>query len=160
MALAGLAATDVAYPIRAALRGQSNVSVLLAEVTGFDVAGRRVRLDDGTTLPYDYLVLAAGARTSYFGHDDWARFAPGLKDLDDALDVRRRVLTALEAAERAADPAERQRLLTFVVVGGGPTGVELAGAIADLSRDILAATFDGSIARRCGWCWSRWPIGS
>ena len=105
--------------------------------------------------------MAAGARTSYFGHDDWARFAPGLKDLDDALEVRRRVLIALEAAERAADPAERQRLLTFVVVGGGPTGVELAGAIADLSRDILADRFSGaSIARRCGWCWSRWPIGS
>jgi NADH dehydrogenase len=141
VALAGLAATDIAYPIRAALHGRRNVSVLLGEVTGIDVAGRGVRLDDGTTLPYDYLVLAAGVRTSYFGHDDWARFAPGLKDLDDALEVRRRVLIALEGAERAADPAERQRLLTFVVVGGGPTGVELAGAIADLSRDILAVDF-------------------
>jgi len=141
VAMAGLSATDVAYPIRAALHSKRNVSVLLAEVTGVDVAGRSVRLDDGTTLPYDYLVMAAGARTSYFGHDDWARFAPGLKDLDDALEVRRRVLNALEAAERASDPAERQRLLTFVVVGGGPTGVELAGAIADLSRDILAVDF-------------------
>ena len=141
VAMAGLSATDVAYPIRAALHSKRNVSVLLAEVTGVDVAGRSVRLDDGATLPYDYLVMAAGARTSYFGHDDWARFAPGLKDLDDALEVRRRVLNALEAAERASDPAERQRLLTFVVVGGGPTGVELAGAIADLSRDILAVDF-------------------
>ena len=141
VALAGLAATDVAYPIRAALHHRPNVSVLLGEVTDVDVDARSVRLDDGTTLGYDYLILAAGARTSYFGHDDWARFAPGLKDLDDALEVRRRVLNALEAAERASDPAERQRLLTFVVVGGGPTGVELAGAIADLSRDILAVDF-------------------
>jgi NADH dehydrogenase len=141
VALAGLAATDVAFPIRAALHGRRNVTVLLAEVTGVDVAGRSVRLDDGTALPYDYLVMAAGAHTSYFGRDDWAQFAAGLKDLDDALDVRRRVLTALEAAERATDPAERQRQLTFVVVGGGPTGVELAGAIADLSRDILANDF-------------------
>ena len=141
MAMAGLAATDVAYPIRAALHGRTNVTVLLGEVTGIDVPARAVRLDDGTTLSYDYLVLAAGARTSYFGHEDWAKFAPGLKDLDDALEVRRRVLTALEGAERARDPDERQRLLTFVVVGGGPTGVELAGAIADLSRDILATDF-------------------
>ncbi|HEY7371900.1 MAG TPA: NAD(P)/FAD-dependent oxidoreductase [Polyangia bacterium] len=141
VAMAGLAATDVAYPIRAALHGRTNVTVLLGEVTGVDIAGRAVRLEDGTTLAYDYLVLAAGANTSYFGHEDWAKVAPGLKDLDDALEVRRRVLTALEAAERAPDPAERQRLLTFVVVGGGPTGVELAGAIADLSRDILATDF-------------------
>jgi len=141
VALAGLAATDVAYPIRAALHGRRNISVLLAEVTGVDVAGRSVRLDDGKSLPYDYLVMAAGAHTSYFGHEQWAKDAPGLKDLDDALEVRRRVLTALEAAERATDPAERQRQLTFVVVGGGPTGVELAGAIADLSRDILAVDF-------------------
>jgi NADH dehydrogenase len=141
VAMAGLAATDVAYPIRAALHGRRNVTVLLAEVTGVDVAGRTVKLDDGTTLPYDYLVMAAGAQTSYFGHDQWAKFAPGLKDLDDALEVRKRVLTALEAAERATDPDQRQRQLTFVVVGGGPTGVELAGAIADLSRDILAVDF-------------------
>ena len=141
VAMAGLAATDIAYPIRAALHGRRNVSVLLGEVTGVDVAGRSVRLDDGTSLAYDYLVMAAGVRTSYFGHDDWAQFAPGLKDLDDALEIRRRVLIALEAAERTSDPAERQRLLTFVVVGGGPTGVELAGAIADLSRDILAVDF-------------------
>jgi NADH:ubiquinone reductase (H+-translocating) len=141
VAMAGLAATDVAYPIRAALHGKRNVSVLLAEVTGVDITARTVRLDDGTALSYDYLVMAAGAQTSYFGHDEWARLAPGLKDLDDALEVRKRVLTALEGAERASDPRDRQRLLTFVVVGGGPTGVELAGAIADLSRDILAVDF-------------------
>jgi NADH dehydrogenase len=141
VALAELAATDVAYPIRRVLRSQQNVEVLLAEVAGFDLGGRKVLLSDSTTIGYDYLIVAAGARTSYFGHDDWARFAPGIKDLDDALEVRRRVLTALEAAERATSDEERRRLTTFVVVGGGPTGVELAGAIADLSRDILRADF-------------------
>ena len=146
VALAGLAATDIAYPIRSALHHQRNVEVLLGEVTSIDLDARQVRLEQGSALPYDYLVLAAGTRTSYFGHDDWAAFAPGLKDLDDALEVRRRVLVALEAAERTDDPAERQRLLTFVVVGGGATGVELAGAIADLSRDILAGDF-----RRLDW---------
>jgi NADH dehydrogenase len=146
VALAGLAATDIAYPIRAALHHKRNVEVLLGEVKNVDPTARQVRLEDGTVLGYDYLVLAAGARTSYFGHDDWAAFAPGLKDLDDALEVRRRVLVALEAAERTQDAVERRRLLTFVVVGGGPTGVELAGAIADLSRDILAGDF-----RRLDW---------
>jgi NADH dehydrogenase len=146
VALAGLAATDIAYPIRAVLHKKRNVEVLLGEVTKVDPAARQVRLEDGTVLGYDYLVLAAGARTSYFGHDDWAAFAPGLKDLDDALEVRRRVLVALEAAERTQDADARRRLLTFVVVGGGPTGVELAGAIADLSRDILAVDF-----RRLDW---------
>jgi NADH dehydrogenase len=142
VALAGLAATDVAYPIRSVLHRYDNVDVLLAEVTGFDLAGRKVRLADGVELPYEHLIVAAGAETSYFGHDDWAAHAPGLKDLDDALEVRRRVLTALEAAERAADnDDERRRLMTFVVVGGGPTGVELAGAIADLARDIVRADF-------------------
>jgi NADH dehydrogenase len=141
VALAGLAATDVAYPIRAALHAYDNVDVALAEVVGFDLDRRCVRLGDGTELPYDYLIVAAGARTSYFGHDDWARVAPGIKDLDDALEVRRRVLTALETAERTADPEERRRLTTFVVVGGGPTGVELAGAIADLSLDIVRKDF-------------------
>ena len=141
VALAGLAATDIAYPIRAALHGHHNIDVVLAEVVGFDLERRLVRLSDGSDLPYEYLVVAAGARTSYFGHDDWARIAPGIKDLDDALEVRRRVLIALEAAERTTDPEERRQLTTFVVVGGGPTGVELAGAIADLSRDILRPDF-------------------
>ncbi len=141
VALAGLAGTDIAYPIRSVLHRYRNVDVLLAEVTGFDLAARAVHLADGVALPYDHLIVAAGARTSYFGHDDWAPHAPGLKDLDDALEVRRRVLLALEAAERAADPAERRRLMTFVVVGGGPTGVELAGAVAELSREILRDDF-------------------
>ncbi len=141
VALAALASTDVAYPIRSILRHHQNVEVMLGEVAGIDLGARRVTLADGSALPYDYLVVAAGAGTSYFGHDDWAAVAPGLKDLDDALEVRRRVLLALEAAERATDPEERRRWMTFVVVGGGPTGVELAGAIADLSRDILHADF-------------------
>jgi NADH dehydrogenase len=140
VAMAGLAATDVAMPIRSILRDR-NTRVLLAEVASFDLDRRVARLADGTVEPYDYLILAAGARTSYFGHDDWARFAPGLKDLDDALEIRRRVILAMEAAERATTAAERRRLLTFVVIGGGPTGVELAGAIADLSRDILESDY-------------------
>ena len=138
VALAGLSATDVAYPIRRILRHHPNVEVLLDEVRQIDLATRRVQLADGIELAYDYLIVAAGAETSYFGHDDWSPVAPGLKDLDDAFEVRRRVLSALEAAERTDDPEEKRRLLTFVVVGGGPTGVELAGAIADLSRDILS----------------------
>jgi NADH dehydrogenase len=141
VALAALSSTDVAYPIRSILHHHANVEVLLGEVVGIDLAARQVTLGDGTQIPYDYLVVAAGAGTSYFGHDDWAAVAPGLKDLDDALEIRRRVLLSLEAAERATDPEEKRRLMTFVVVGGGPTGVELAGAIADLSRDILHADF-------------------
>jgi NADH dehydrogenase len=140
VAMAGLSATDVAMPIRSILQ-ESNTEVLLAEVTGFDLEKRLVQLGDGTQAAYDYLVVAAGARTSYYGHDDWARFAPGLKDLDDALQIRQRVLLAMEAAERAPTAAERRRLLTFVVIGGGPTGVELAGAVADLSRDILKSDY-------------------
>ena len=141
VALAGLSATDVAYPIRRILRHHTNIEVLLDEVRQIDLATRRVRLADGIELAYDYLIVAAGAETSYFGHDDWIPVAPGLKDLEDAFEVRRRVLSALEAAERTDDPEEKRRLLTFVVVGGGPTGVELAGAIADLSREILHQDF-------------------
>jgi NADH:ubiquinone reductase (H+-translocating) len=141
VAMAGLSATDVAYPIRRILRHQANIEVLLDEVQRIDLPHRRVRLADGIELAYDYLVIAAGAETSYFGHDDWAPVAPGLKDLNDAFEVRRRVLSAMEAAERTDDPEEKRRLLTFVVVGGGPTGVELAGAIADLSREILFEDF-------------------
>jgi NADH dehydrogenase len=140
VAMAGLASTDVAMPIRSILQ-DSNTEVLLAEVTGFDLGARMAKLADGSQQPYDYLVVAAGARTSYYGHDDWARFAPGLKDLDDAITIRHKVLLAMEAAERAATAAERRRLLTFVVIGGGPTGVELAGAVADLSRDILKSDY-------------------
>ena len=141
VAMAGLAATDVAYPIRRILRRHTNIEVLLDEVRRSISRHGGCGLPTGSTLAYDYLIVAAGAETSYFGHDDWAPVAPGLKDLNDALEVRRRVLSALEAAERTDDPEEKRRLLTFVVVGGGPTGVELAGAIADLSREILFEDF-------------------
>jgi NADH dehydrogenase len=141
VALAALSATDVAYPIRRILRHHTNIEVLLDEVRQIDLPRRRVRLADGIELAYDYLIVAAGAETSYFGHDDWAPVAPGLKDLEDAFEVRRRVLSALEGAERTDDLEEKRRLLTFVVVGGGPTGVELAGAIADLTREILHQDF-------------------
>jgi len=140
VAMAGLSPADIAAPIRSVVRFQPNVSVLLAEVQDIDVSAKVVKLDRGE-LRYDYLVVAAGAQNHYFGHDDWAKHAVGLKDIDDAVEVRRRVLLAFEAAERTPDPAERDRLLTFVVVGGGPTGVELAGALGELSRYVLARDF-------------------
>ncbi len=142
VASAALSPADIASPIRAILRKQANITVLLAEVTGIDVGAREVVLDDGTRLPYDYLILAAGTSHAYFGHDEWEPLAPGLKSLEDALEIRRRVLRAFEEAERERDPAEREALLTFVVVGGGPTGVELAGSIAEISRFTLARDFD------------------
>jgi len=149
VAMAGLSPADIAAPIRSILRSQKNVSVLLAEATGVDFASREIILGgqgapDGQRqerLKYDYLLLATGGRTSYFGHDDWEQFAPGLKDLDDAVEIRRRVLMAFEAAEKELDMQRRRELLTFVVVGGGPTGVELAGAIAELANFVLARDF-------------------
>src|SRR5207253_9785157 len=108
--------------------------------TGVDLAARRVQLDDGE-LGYDYLILATGARHSYFGHDEWAPMAPGLKSLDDALEIRRRILSAFEEAERTDDPALRRALLTFGIVGGGPTGVEMAGSIAEIARHTVAGEF-------------------
>ncbi len=140
VAMAGLSPADIAAPIRAVLRRQQNVSVLLAEATGVDFDRQAVKLRDGE-LSYDYLVLATGGRTSYFGHDEWEQFAPGLKDLDDAVEIRRRVLLAFEAAEKETDEARGRELMTFVVVGGGPTGVELAGAIAELAHYVLARDF-------------------
>ncbi len=140
VAMAGLSPADIAAPIRSILSKQKNVSVLLDEVIDVDLANHTVAMQD-RLLPYDYLVLATGGRTSYFGHDEWEAFAPGLKDLDDAVEIRRRVLLAFEAAEKATDEARRQELLTFVVVGGGPTGVELAGAIAELARFVLDRDF-------------------
>ncbi|HMV87899.1 MAG TPA: NAD(P)/FAD-dependent oxidoreductase [Blastocatellia bacterium] len=140
VAMAGLSPADIAAPIRSILRSQKNVTVLLAEATGVDFAGKEVVLGQ-ERVKYDYLLLATGGRTSYFGHDDWEQFAPGLKDLDDAVEIRRRVLMAFEAAEKESDPKRRRELLTFVVVGGGPTGVELAGAIAELSNFVLARDF-------------------
>jgi NADH:ubiquinone reductase (H+-translocating) len=140
VAMAGLSPADIAQPIRSILRNQKNVSVLLDEATDVDFNNQTVELRD-SKLKYDYLVLATGGRTSYFGHDEWETFAPGLKDLDDAVEIRRRVLLAFEAAEKETDPERRRALMTFVVVGGGPTGVELAGAIAELSHFVLARDF-------------------
>jgi NADH:ubiquinone reductase (H+-translocating) len=137
VATAGLSPGDIASPIRWVLRREGNVQVLLATVAGVDVARREVVLDEGR-MAYDYLVLAAGASHSYFGHDDWEVLAPGLKTLDDALAMRKQMLLAFERAERASDPGERRRLLTFVIVGGGPTGVELAGALAEIAHHTLA----------------------
>lgn len=141
VATAGLSPADIASPIRSLLAKHENVEVRMGEVTGVDLAGQRVHLRDGLDVPYDALVVAAGVRHAYFGHDAWEADAPGLKTLDDALEIRRRVLSAFEDAETEADPAVRDALLTFVVVGAGPTGVELAGAIAELARFTVARDF-------------------
>ncbi|MEA2582967.1 MAG: hypothetical protein QOF33_1052, partial [Thermomicrobiales bacterium] len=141
VATASLSPADIASPIRAILRKQENARVLLAEATAIDLARKEVVLDD-ERLSYDYLIVAAGARHSYFGHDEWEERAPGLKSLEDALEIRRRILLAFEDAERATDETERDRLMTFVVVGGGPTGVELAGALGEISRHTLARDFE------------------
>jgi NADH:ubiquinone reductase (H+-translocating) len=140
VATAALNPSDIAEPIRRVLRHQANAEVVLAEAAGIDVAARTVLLADGV-LAYDYLILATGASHSYFGRDDWARFAPGLKSVEDALDIRRRILFAFEAAEREADPERRAAWLRFVVVGAGPTGVELAGALTEIARHALARDF-------------------
>jgi NADH dehydrogenase len=129
VATAALSPAEIAWPIRHILREQRNATVLMAEVSGIDLAGRFVQTGAGP-ISYDYLVIATGATHSYFGHDDWADFAPGLKRIEDATRIRRSILLAFEQAELARDEAERQRLLTFVIVGGGATGVEMAGAIA------------------------------
>jgi NADH dehydrogenase len=126
--------------IRSILRRQANARVLLAEAVGIDAAAREVLLADGR-LPYDYLIVATGARHAYFGHDEWEPYAPGLKTLEDAIEIRRRILLAFEKAERETDPARRRTLLTFVLVGGGPTGAELAGAIAEIARHVLVFDF-------------------
>src|SRR3954463_7266728 len=141
VAMAALAPGDIASPIRWILRKQSNVEVLLGEAGRIDLGRRVVVLTDGGEIGYDYLILAAGATHAYFGHDDWRTNAPGLKTLEDALEIRRRVLLAFERAERETDPVRRTAQLTFVVVGGGPTGVELAGALAEISRHSLARDF-------------------
>ncbi|HEY7358313.1 MAG TPA: NAD(P)/FAD-dependent oxidoreductase [Ktedonobacterales bacterium] len=149
VATAELSPADISIPIRAALRRQRNTEVLLAEVTGVDVEGRQVLIGE-RTISYDYLVLATGAQHSYFGHDDWAPYAPGLKSNTDATAIRREILLAFEAAEIEVNPEKRQALLTFVIVGGGPTGVELAGAIAGLARKSIVRDFrhiDSSEAR-------------
>jgi NADH dehydrogenase len=140
VATAALNPSDIASPIRRILRQQKNVQVLLAEARGIDMAGKTVELDEGS-LAYDYLIVATGARHSYFGRDDWTPFAPGLKSIGDALEIRRRVLSAFEMAERETDEALRKAWLTFVVVGAGPTGVELSGALCEIARHALARDF-------------------
>jgi len=140
VATASLSPSQIAYPIRGVLRNQKNARVVLGEVTGVDLAHRVVTLADGE-LPYDYLILASGASHSYFGHDEWEAQAPGLKTLDDALRIRERILLAFERAERERDDARRRALLTFVVVGGGPTGVEMAGAIGEIACKVMPRDF-------------------
>src|SRR6476659_2430207 len=143
VATAGLSAPDIAAPLRHILRNQRNATVLLDEALAIDPAGKKVRFADNT-LDYDYLIVATGATHAYFGHHDWAEHAPGLKTLDDALRIRRRILEAFEAAEREDDPAARKAWLNFVVIGAGPTGVELAGTLAEIARHTLPREF-----RRC-----------
>ena len=140
VATAGLSPAQIAWPARAILRRQKNAHTRLARVTAIDLAGKAVQLGR-ERMSYDYLVVATGARHAYFGHDEWEPFAPGLKKIEDATAIRRRLLLAFEQAETATDPAERKALLTFAVIGGGPTGVELAGAIAELARHALAEDF-------------------
>jgi NADH:ubiquinone reductase (H+-translocating) len=141
VATALLNASDIAEPIRKVLADQPNAQVLLAEVGGIDVEAKTLTFTDGDELGYDYLIVAAGATHSYFGHDQWEESAPSMKSIEDALDVRRRLLIAFEAAERAKDPESRDAWLTFVIVGGGPTGVELAGSIAEMARHALKGEF-------------------
>jgi NADH dehydrogenase len=140
VATAALSPADVAWPIRHILRKQRNATVLMAEVRAVDTSKRLVQIDS-MSIPYDYLVLATGATHSYFGHDEWAEVAPGLKRIEDATRIRRRILIAFERAELATDATERHRLLTFAIVGGGPTGVEMAGAISEVARQSLAMDF-------------------
>ncbi len=140
VATGGLSPANIAAPLRSILRKQRNVEVLLAEAVDFDAARRKVLLRDGE-LAYDSLLVAAGSRTSYFGRDEWQHFAPGLKTIEDATEIRRRILLAFEQAEREPDPVERQALMTFVIVGGGPTGVEMAGTMAEIARYTLRSDF-------------------
>ena len=149
VATAGLSPGEIAWPIRSLLRRQRNVRVELGDVVGVDTDAKAVRVGE-RTVKYDYLVLATGARHGYFGHSHWEPHAPGLKTVDDATEIRRRILVAFEHAEIEPDPEKRRALLTFVIVGGGPTGVELAGALVELARKALARDFrriDPSTAR-------------
>src|SRR4051794_31117901 len=141
VATAALNPSDIAAPIRSILRRQKNVSVILGEAVRIDVEKRSVVLEDGTNVAYDYLIVATGATHSYFAHPEWESDAPGLKSIDDALEIRRRVLTAFEAAERENDASIQQALLTFVVVGAGPTGAEMAGALSEIARQTMLRDF-------------------
>jgi NADH dehydrogenase len=136
-----LATSEIAWPIRHLVRRRKQITTLLAVVTGVDVERRQIILDDGAAIPFDSLIIATGARHAYFGHDEWEPYAPGLKTLEDATAIRRRILLSLERAERESDPARRNALLTYVIIGGGPTGVELAGAIAELAHQNLREDF-------------------
>jgi NADH dehydrogenase len=150
VATATLSPADIAVPVRSTFRDQKNTSVLLGTVEDVDRQARLVKLADGRDVPFDYLIIATGAGHAYFGHDEWAPYAPGLKKIDDATEIRRRVLLAFEKAETEPDPARRAALLTFVIVGGGPTGVEMAGAIIELACKTLVRDFrriDTSAAR-------------
>ncbi len=147
VATAGLSPADIAWPVRHLMRRQANTRVLMGEVRGIDATNKHVLLDSGP-VAYDILVIATGATHGYFGRDEWAAHAPGLKTLDDATSIRRRILLAFERAEMASDPGEADRLLTIVIVGGGPTGVELAGAVAELARRALARDFRAIDPRR------------
>jgi NADH dehydrogenase len=140
VATAALSPADIAEPLRGIVRKQENCEVLLAEAKSIDTAAKTV-ITDGEPISYDYLVIAAGARHHYFGHDDWEKVAPGLKSLDDALEIRRKMLLSFELAEKTNDDAERRAAMTFVVVGGGPTGVEMAGAIAEIAKQTLVRDF-------------------
>src|SRR2546425_9426359 len=140
VATAALSPADIAAPVRAILSKCENMEVILAEVQSNDVNAKKVKMVDGE-LDYDYLILATGARHSYFGHPEWEKLAPGLKSLEDAVEIRRRILMAFEYAERISDEAARKAAMTFVVIGGGPTGVEMAGAIAENARYTLAEDF-------------------
>jgi NADH dehydrogenase len=141
VATAGLAAPAIAAPTRSLFRHQANLTTLMAEVSDVDAKEKKVHLSDGTTLLFDHLILAAGATHSYFGHDKWSAFAPGLKTLEDAFEIRRKVLFAFESAEKEADPEKRQNWLTLCVIGAGPTGVEMAGAFAEIARQTLVGEF-------------------
>ena len=141
VATASLSPAEIAQPIRSILKTQKNVHVILADVSGVDTAGKTVRTSSGRAIPFDYLLIATGARHSYFGHDDWEANAPGIKSIDDATRVRANILLAFERAEVEPDPAVRRALLTFVIVGAGPTGVEMAGAIAELARNSITRDF-------------------
>src|SRR5437660_7454262 len=140
VATAALSPADIAAPVRSVLSKSKNVEVILAEVRSVDVAAKKVKTAD-LEFDYDYLILATGARHSYFGHNDWEKLAPGLKSLEDAIELRRRILMAFEYAEKIDDEAARKAAMTFVIIGGGPTGVEMAGAIAEISRYTLAKDF-------------------
>ena len=141
VATGALSPANIAAPLRSVLHRQRNTEVIMGEVTGFDLAAKEVLLADGSRVPFDSLIVATGSETSYFGHDEWAGRAPGLKTVEDATEIRRRILSAFERAERETDPAAKARLLTFVVVGGGPTGVEMAGAISELAKHTLRSAF-------------------